>query len=118
MLNTGFSPWPSFTQEEADAVSQVLLSNRVNQWTGDQVKSFQSEFAAWCGVPHAIALANGTLALDLCWKVLGIGAGDEVIVTPRTFMASASSIATAAPPPFLRMSILTRRISRRRRRRA
>jgi len=99
MLNTGFSPWPSFTQEEADAVSHVLLSNRVNQWTGDQVKSFQSEFAAWCGVPHAIALANGTLALDLCWKVLGIGAGDEVIVTPRTFMASASSIATAGATP-------------------
>lgn len=99
MLNTPFSPWPSYTQEEADAVARVLLSNRVNQWTGDEVKSFQDEFAAWCGVPHAIALGNGTLALDLCWKVLGIGPGDEVVVTPRTFMASASSIATAGATP-------------------
>lgn len=80
-------------------MARVLLSNRVNQWTGDEVKSFQDEFAAWCGVPHAIALGNGTLALDLCWKVLGIGPGDEVVVTPRTFMASASSIATAGATP-------------------
>mgnify|MGYP001765251940 CR=1 FL=1 len=99
MLNTSFSPWPSFTQEEADAVSRVLLSNRVNQWTGGEVKAFEKEFAAWCKVPHAIALANGTLALDLCWKVLGIGPGDEVVVTPRTFMASASSIVTAGATP-------------------
>lgn len=99
MLNTPFSPWPSYTQEEADAVTRVLLSNKVNQWTGNEVRSFQDEFAAWCGVPHAIALGNGTLALDLCWKVLGIGPGDEVVVTPRTFMASASSIATAGATP-------------------
>jgi dTDP-4-amino-4,6-dideoxygalactose transaminase len=99
MLNTSFSPWPSFTQEEADAVSRVLLSNRVNQWTGGEVKAFEKEFAAWCKATHAIALANGTLALDLCWKVLGIGPGDEVVVTPRTFMASASSIVTAGATP-------------------
>jgi dTDP-4-amino-4,6-dideoxygalactose transaminase len=99
MLNTPFSPWPSFTRAEVDAVSRVLLSNRVNQWTGTEVKSFEDEFAAWCGVPHAIALANGTLALDLCWKALGIGSGDEVIVTPRTFVASAFSITLAGATP-------------------
>ncbi len=99
MLNTRFSPWPSFTKEEADAVSTVLLSNRVNYWTGEECRKFEKEFAAWCGVSHAVAVANGTLALDLCWKTLGIGAGDEVIVTPRTFLASVSSILTAGAVP-------------------
>lgn len=87
MLNTPFSPWPSFTQEEADAVSRVLLSNKVNYWTGQECREFEKAFAAWCEVPHAVALSNGTLALDLALKVLGIGPGDEVIVTPRTFLA-------------------------------
>ncbi len=99
MLNTPFSPWPSFTQEEADAVSRVVLSNKVNYWTGQECREFEKEFAAWCEVPHAVALSNGTLALDLALKVLGIGAGDEVIVTPRTFLASVSAIVTAGATP-------------------
>lgn len=99
MLNTPFSPWPSFTQEEADAVSRVLLSNKVNYWTGQECREFEKEFAAWCGSEYAIALANGTLALDLALKVLEIGSGDEVIVTSRTFLASASSIVTAGAVP-------------------
>ena len=64
MLNTPFSPWPSFTQQEADAVSQVLLSNKVNYWTGQQCRQFEEEFADWAGSKYAIALGNGTLALD------------------------------------------------------
>ncbi len=92
MLNTPFSPWPSFTQEEADAVSRVLLSNKVNYWTGQECREFEKEFSGWCAVPHAIALTNGTVAIDLALKGLGIGAGDEVIVTSRTVLASASSI--------------------------
>ncbi len=99
MLNTPFSPWPSFTQEEADAVSRVLLSNKVNYWTGHECREFEREFADWCGSGYAIALANGTLALDLALKVLDIGPGDEVVVTPRTFLASASSIVTAGATP-------------------
>lgn len=99
MLNTPFSPWPSFTREEADAVSRVLLSNKVNYWTGQECREFEKEFAAWCEVPHAVALSNGTLALDLALKVLGIGPGDEVIVTPRTFLASVSTIVTAGATP-------------------
>ena len=63
MLNTPFSSWPSFTAEEADAVSQVLLSNKVNYWTGTECREFEKEFAAWCGTKHALALSNGTLAL-------------------------------------------------------
>lgn len=99
MLNTPFAPWPSFTQEEADAVHNVLLSNKVNYWTGQQGREFEKEFAAWADCQHAIALSNGTQALDLALKGLGIGEGDEVIVTSRTFLASASSIVTAGAVP-------------------
>ncbi|CAM4436283.1 DegT/DnrJ/EryC1/StrS family aminotransferase [Vibrio agarivorans] len=99
MLNTPFSPWPSFTQEEADAVSRVLLSNKVNYWTGDECREFEKEFAAWAGCEYAIALGNGTLALDVALKALGVSEGDEVITTPRTFLASASSIVTSGAVP-------------------
>ena len=99
MLNTSFSPWPSFTVEEADAVRDVILSNKVNYWTGQETRAFEKEFAAWSGTEYAVALANGTVALDLALKALGIGAGDEVIVTSRTFLASVSSIVNAGAVP-------------------
>jgi len=99
MLNTHFSPWPSFSKEEADAVHDVLLSNKVNYWTGTQCREFEKEFAAWAGTEYAVALTNGTVALDVALKALGIGAGDEVIVTPRTFLASVSSIVNAGATP-------------------
>lgn len=99
MLNTSFSPWPSFTEEEANAVRQVLLSNKVNYWTGTECRQFEHEFAEWSGSRYAIALANGTVALDLALKALNIGPGDEVIVTPRTFIASASCVVTAGAIP-------------------
>ena len=99
MLNTPFSPWPCFTQQEADAVSRVVLSNKVNYWTGPEGREFEKEFATWADSEYAIALGNGTLALDIALKALNIGAGDEVITTPRTFLASASSIVTAGAAP-------------------
>ncbi|HUH39642.1 MAG TPA: DegT/DnrJ/EryC1/StrS aminotransferase family protein [Castellaniella sp.] len=99
MLNTPFPPWPSFTPEEADAVRDVILSNRVNYWTGQECREFEREFAAWAGTAHAIALANGTVALDLALAGLGIGPGDEVIVTPRTFLASVSCVVNAGARP-------------------
>ncbi len=99
MLNTPFSPWPSFTLEEADAARDVILSNRVNYWTGQECREFEKEFAAWCGARHAVALANGTLALDVALKALGIGPGDEVVVTPRTFIASVSCVVNAGAIP-------------------
>lgn len=99
MLNTPFSPWPSFTAEEATAVQQVLLSNQVNYWTGTECREFEQEFAAWAGTRHAVALGNGTLALDLALKGLGIGPGDEVVVTPRSFIASISCVVTAGATP-------------------
>ncbi len=99
MLNTPFTPWPSFTQEEADAVSQVMLSSKVNYWTGTECREFEREFAAWTGSNYAVALANGTLALDVALKALGVGTGDEVVVTSRTFLASASCVVTAGADP-------------------
>jgi dTDP-4-amino-4,6-dideoxygalactose transaminase len=99
MLNTPFSPWPSFTQEEANIVARVLLSNRVNYWTGNECREFEREFAAWTACKHAIALSNGTVALEIALKGLGIGPGDEVIVTPRTFIASVSCIVNAGATP-------------------
>lgn len=99
MLNTPFSPWPYFTDDEADAVRRVLLSNKVNYWTGLECREFEKEFAAWCGSRYAVALANGTLALDLSLRGLGIGPGDEVVVTSRTFIASVSCVVNAGAIP-------------------
>lgn len=99
MLNTSFSPWPSFSKEEADSVSNVLLSNKVNYWTGHECRLFEQEFSAWVDVKYAVSLANGTLALDVALRALGVGKGDEVIVTPRTFLASVSSVVTANATP-------------------
>jgi dTDP-4-amino-4,6-dideoxygalactose transaminase len=99
MLNTPFSPWPSFSAEEADAVREVVLSNKVNYWTGTECREFEKEFAVWCGTRYAVALSNGTLALDVALKALGIGPGDEVVVTPRTFIASVSCVVNAGATP-------------------
>ena len=112
MLNISLSPWPSFTQEEADAVSKVLLSNKVNYWTGTECREFEKEFAAFAGTQYAVALSNGTLALDVALKAMGIGAGDDVIVTSRTFLASASCIVTAgANPVFADVDLNSQNIS-------
>lgn len=114
MLNTAFEPWPSFTEKEADAVKNILLSNKVNYWTGQECREFEKEFAAFSGTQYAVALANGTVALDVALKALQIGVGDDVIVTSRTFLASASSIVTAgANPIFADVELDSQNISRR-----
>lgn len=105
MLGTTLAPWPDFSEEEATAVAEVIRSGRVNYWTGELGRRFEAAFADWCGSAHAVALANGTLALDLALVGLGIGARnggsdrDEVIVTPRTFLASVSSVVNAGARP-------------------
>ena len=93
--------WPAFSQKEADIVSSVLLSNKVNYWTGEEGKEFEQEFAAYVGARYGIAMANGTVVLEAALKALGIKSGDEVIVTSRTFFASISCIvAVGAIPVF------------------
>ncbi len=78
---------------------RVVLSNKVNYWTGTECREFEKEFAAWVGTRYAVALSNGTLALDVALKALGIGPGDEVVVTPRTFIASVSCVVNAGSVP-------------------
>jgi dTDP-4-amino-4,6-dideoxygalactose transaminase len=99
MLTTDMAPWPCFSSEEADAAARVISSNRVNYWTGTECRVFESEYAAWVDARHAIALANGTVAIDLALRGLGIGPGDDVIVTPRTFIASVSAVVNAGARP-------------------
>lgn len=102
---TLYAPWPSFSAAEIEAVQDVLKSGCVNYWTGQVGRNFEKEFATFCGTNHAIALANGTVALDLAFQGLRIGAHfggkatDEVVVTSRTFLASVSSIVNAGALP-------------------
>lgn len=79
------------------AVEKVLA--RGNFILGDEVREFEKRFARLCGVRHAIGVANGTDALILAFKVLGIGPGAEVITAPNSFIASASSVVLAGARP-------------------
>ena len=96
-----FAQWPFFSKDQIDAATLVLQSGKVNYWTGTEGREFEKEFAAFTSCSHAIALANGTVALELALYVLNIGAGDELIVTPRTFIASASCIVMRGATPVL-----------------
>ena len=82
--------WPTYDDEQIAAVSAVLRSGKVNYWTGDETRLFEQEYADYLGRRHAIAVANGTVALELALEAFGIGAGDEVVVPSRTYIASAS----------------------------
>ncbi len=94
-----FPSWPHFEADEIEAVSKVMESGKVNYWTGEECHKFEDEFASFVGVKHAISLGNGTLALELGLRAMGIGPGDDVIVPARTFIASAScAVAVGARP--------------------
>ena len=93
------SPWPQYSEDEVEVVSKILRSGKVNYWTGEECRLFEKEFAKFCGSKYAVAVSNGTVALDLALLSLGIGVGDEVIVTSRTFIASASSIVNVGAKP-------------------
>ncbi|MCP5300196.1 MAG: DegT/DnrJ/EryC1/StrS aminotransferase family protein [Chromatiaceae bacterium] len=99
LANATLPGWPHFDADQIDAVRGVLDSGRVNYWTGEHGRLFEREYADHVGVGHGIALANGSVALELALYALGIGPGDEVIVTPRTFIASASSIVIRGATP-------------------
>jgi dTDP-4-amino-4,6-dideoxygalactose transaminase len=94
-----FAPWPSFAEDEIQAALAVIRSGKVNYWTGEEGRLFETEFAAFSGSRHAIALANGTVALELALYALGIGPGDEVVVASRTFIASASCVVMRGAVP-------------------
>jgi len=112
MLSNLFSPWPSYTQEEVDSIERVILSNRVNYWTGKECRLFEKEFAEFSDSDYAVALSNGSVALELALIALDIGIGDEVIVTSRTFIASVSSVVNVgATPIFADVSLDSQNIS-------
>lgn len=96
---TPFAPWPYFEPDEIAAATQVLQSGKVNYWTGQEGREFEKEFAQYVGSKYAIALHNGTVALELALYALGIGEGDEVITTPRTFIASSSAAVMRGAKP-------------------
>ena len=98
---TPFPGWPFFARDEIAAVKRVLQSGKVNYWTGNEGRLFEKEFAASIGVKYAVAVMNGTVALEAALMALGIGKGDDVIVTPRSFIASAScAVMRGAKPVF------------------
>jgi dTDP-4-amino-4,6-dideoxygalactose transaminase len=95
----GSAPWPHFEDDEIDAAAAVLRSGRVNYWTGEHGRAFESEFARHCGVEHAVAVANGSLGLEIALHAVGVGAGDDVVVPARSFMATASSVSLRGGVP-------------------
>jgi dTDP-4-amino-4,6-dideoxygalactose transaminase len=94
-----FPGWPQFSESDLAAATGVIRSGRVNYWTGSQGRTFEREFAAACDRRYAVALANGSVALELALRALKIGPGDEVITSSRTFIASASCIAMCGATP-------------------
>ncbi|MCO1653874.1 DegT/DnrJ/EryC1/StrS family aminotransferase [Pseudonocardia humida] len=91
--------WPHFDDDERAAADAVLGSGRVNYWTGEQGHHFERDFAAWVGVPHAVAVSNGTVALEIALRAIGVGPGDEVVVPSATFIATAAAVATCGAIP-------------------
>ena len=93
--------WPAFEEDEIDAAVRVLVSGKVNYWTGQEGRLFEKEFAEFVGCKHAVALANGTVALECALRALDIGPGDEVVTTSRTFIASAGCAAMLGARPVI-----------------
>src|SRR5690606_15944504 len=94
-----FPSWPVFAPDEVQAVNAVLMSGKVNYWTGEEGRKFEREYAAHTRSRYGIALANGSVSLELALIALGIGPGDEVVTTPRSFIASASSVVMRGATP-------------------
>jgi dTDP-4-amino-4,6-dideoxygalactose transaminase len=94
-----FAPWPHFEPDEIEAAAEVLRSGRINYWTGQEGTCFEKEFAAFTECRFGVAVANGTVGLELALYGLGIGSGDEVIVPSRTFVATASCVVMRGATP-------------------
>lgn len=99
MGSSSFSQWPKFSAEEIQAVAEVLGSGRVNYWTGSNGREFEREFAEWCGCKYAVAMTNGTVTLEVALRAFNIGAGDDVVVTSRSFLASATCVVNVGARP-------------------
>jgi len=91
--------WPQFTRKTEQRVIEVLRSGRINYWTGDEGRCFEREFAEYLGVRNAISVGGGTAALQIALEALGVGKGDDVVVTPYSFRSSATCAALAGANP-------------------
>jgi len=98
-MSVEIAPWPVYETDEQIAVTKVLASGNANYWSGNECKIFEQEFATWCGVSYGLAVFNGTVALEIALKAAGIQRGDEVIVTSRSFLSSAASVAAIGAIP-------------------
>ena len=104
--------WPHFDEAQIEQVTAVLRSGRVNYWTGDRGRSFERAFSRMTGCAHGIAVANGTVALELSLRAAGIGPGHEVIVPTRTFAGTATAVlAVGATPVFADIDAHTQGLS-------
>ena len=84
--------WPYFDKNDVANAKEILESGKINYWTGSEGREFEKEFSKYVNVDYSVAVDNGTNALILAAHALGISKGDEVIMSPRTFVASAFSI--------------------------
>jgi 3-amino-5-hydroxybenzoate synthase len=86
-----FPAWPQFGEEERTGLLRALEQGQWWRIGGSEVDTFEAEFAAYHGTPHALAVTNGTHALELALQVLGVGPGTEVIVPAFTFISSSQA---------------------------
>jgi dTDP-4-amino-4,6-dideoxygalactose transaminase len=93
------SPWPHYEADEIEAATKTLSTGEVNYWTGKLGKQFEQAYADHVGQPYGLALSNGTVSLELALRVLGVKAGDEVIVASRSYVASASCVMMIGAKP-------------------
>lgn len=91
--------WPHFADDEIAAAAAVMRSGQVNYWTGEHGRQFERAFAQTCHCRHAVAVSSGTAAIELALRSLGVGAGDDVVTSSRTFIASASAITMCGARP-------------------
>src|SRR2546430_12583 len=94
--------WPVWGEAEERGILEVLHSGQWWSIGGHKVREFEETFARFHNAKHAVAVTNGTAALEIALRALGIGCGDEVIVPPYTFIATASAVlAVSAMPIFV-----------------
>ena len=104
--------WPFITDKMCSEVNKILKSGKLNQWNNNKVNEFEKKFSEYINSNYAVAVFNGTVALELCIKTLDLKLNDEVIVTPRTFIASGSCCAwLGLKPVFVDVDINSQNIT-------
>jgi len=107
-----YSKWPVYTKSLASLSSKVLLSGKVNYWTGIHGKLFEKEFSKKFKIKYSATVSNGSIGLEIALLALGIKKGDEVIVTSRSYYSSVSSIIrVGAKPVFADIELTSMNIS-------